>query len=239
MPVIRNAPKPCCAPNPQTRHVTKTSLTNVVIDVHWCLYARNLHPWEELLPKRGFLDFCTHLLCFRWWSRSQSCTHGNQWGSFSFMQLGRWGNICQAGERRAGSGQGVCAAGRTVECLDHAFPDLYSYLLIHAPHPPVLLHVLYCDSSPRAGEDPVGKDGSGILNIALTVFFPLSKSFRRLLTWNIFRLIAHPWHLLWPQWWTLKHWNIEIKKKSPVPNQVNSKGSQQSAMCPNILQGCF
>lgn len=191
-----------------------------------------------LLPKRGFLDLCTPCLPFRWWSRSQSCTHGSQWKSFS-LWLARWGNVSQATERRARSGLGLCAAGRAGECLDCAFPNLYSYLLIHAPHPPLLFRVLYCDSSPRAGEGPVGKTGSEILNIAPTVFSPLSKAFRILITWNTSRLIAHPGHLLWPQWWMLKHWNIEIKKQSPVPNKVNNKWSQQSATCPNTPQGCL
>lgn len=67
-------------------------------------------------------------------------------------------------------------------CLGCAFPNLYPCLVIHAPHPPVLLHVLHCDSSPRAGEDSVGKAGSEILNIAPTVFSPVSKAFRTLIT---------------------------------------------------------
>lgn len=157
MPVIRNAPKPCSAPNPQTRHITRTSLPNVVIDVHQSLCTRNLHPWEEGCFQREGFWTSVYIYCplGDGLDRSQCHTHGNQWGSSSFMWLGRWGNVCQAGGMRAGAGLAVSAAGRIRECLDNAFPD--SYLSIHAAHLPVLLHVLPCDSSPRAGEDPVRK----------------------------------------------------------------------------------
>lgn len=115
-----------------------------------CMQGTCTHE-RRAASKGRVLDLCTHLFPFRWWSRSQSCTHGNQWGSFSFVWLGRWWNVCQVEERRPGAGLAVCDVGRAGECLDCAFPHLWSYLLIHAPHPPVLLHVLSCDSSPRAG----------------------------------------------------------------------------------------
>lgn len=35
------------------------------------------------------------------------------------------------------------------------------------------------------------------------------------------------------------HEHCEIKKQSPIPNQINSKWSQLSATCPHTLQGCL